>query len=417
MRGKVIVVDAYSSGNLLAPEFKRRFGLRADHVQSTREIWPILRPSFFPEHFERNFPFDNNFAELVTWAREAAPLAVIAGTETGVELADQLSEALGLATSNGTTMSPARRDKFLMIEACRSAGLKVAQQIKAKSWDEVSVWLAKTGLKKIVVKPLKSAWTDSVVVTEDFKVAKQALENIVGTVNKLGIQNEFALVQEFLPGVEHVLNSVSSRGRHYVTDMWKYQKRSLHGYDAIYDTDILLSGNEASHQQMQSYLFKVLDALQIVNGAAHAEVMLTPEGPALVEIGARMDGLSFVELNRRAVGFSALDLVCEAYLEPAAFEKRLAQPFQLKEHARIVYLTCYQSGVLKSIPGEKRLRALKSLFSLRFKVNPGDPITPTTSFFNTPGFLTLINADPAELLSEYEFIRKFEKQDLFEVGS
>jgi hypothetical protein len=415
MGGKVIIVDGYSSGNLLAPEFKLRFGATADHVQSTPEIWSILRPSFHPDDFERNFPFDDNFQNLVAWAKAASPLAVIAGTETGVELADQLSEALGMPTSNGTKLSPARRDKFLMIEGCRKAGLKVAQQIKSKSWEEVAAWIKLTGQKKIVIKPVKSAWTDQVVVTEDLKVAEVGFRSIVGTINKLGIHNEFALVQEFLPGTEYVLNSVSSGGKHFLTDMWKYQKRSLHGHDAIYDTDVLLTGSEVPERAMQAYLFKVLDALEIRNGAAHAEIMLTPDGPALVEIGARMDGLTFVDLNRRAVGFSALDLVCESYLMPELFEKTMAVPFQLKEHARIVYLTCYQAGTLKAIPGESTLRSLKSLTSLCFKVNPGDPMTPTTSFFNTPGFLTLVNKDPEVLLKEYEFIRQFEVNDLFEI--
>ena len=47
--------------------------------------------------------------------------AVLAGTETGVELADQLSETLGLR-SNGTKLSEERRNKYAMGEAVRAAG-------------------------------------------------------------------------------------------------------------------------------------------------------------------------------------------------------------------------------------------------------------------------------------------------------
>jgi len=46
---------------------------------------------------------------------------VLAGAETGVELADQLSELLGLR-SNGTGHSEERRNKFAMGEAVRHAG-------------------------------------------------------------------------------------------------------------------------------------------------------------------------------------------------------------------------------------------------------------------------------------------------------
>ena len=47
---------------------------------------------------------------------------VIAGAETGVELADALSEHMGLIT-NGTLMTDARRNKFVMGETVRSAGI------------------------------------------------------------------------------------------------------------------------------------------------------------------------------------------------------------------------------------------------------------------------------------------------------
>ena len=47
--------------------------------------------------------------------------AVFAGAETGVELADQLSEAMNLRT-NGTAHSEERRNKFAMGEAVRNAG-------------------------------------------------------------------------------------------------------------------------------------------------------------------------------------------------------------------------------------------------------------------------------------------------------
>ena len=50
--------------------------------------------------------------------------AVFAGAETGVELADQLSEAMNLRT-NGTAHSEERRNKFAMGEAVRSAGISL----------------------------------------------------------------------------------------------------------------------------------------------------------------------------------------------------------------------------------------------------------------------------------------------------
>ena len=56
-------------------------------------------------------------------------IAVIPGAETGVELADRLSSRLGLR-SNGESGSLARRNKYLMGEAVRNAGIRaVLQQV------------------------------------------------------------------------------------------------------------------------------------------------------------------------------------------------------------------------------------------------------------------------------------------------
>ena len=54
-------------------------------------------------------------------------VAVIPGAETGVELADRLSHRLGLR-SNGEAQSLARRNKYLMGEAVRNAGIRAVLQ-------------------------------------------------------------------------------------------------------------------------------------------------------------------------------------------------------------------------------------------------------------------------------------------------
>ncbi len=56
-------------------------------------------------------------------------IAAIPGAETGVALADALSEALGVVT-NGTELSAARRNKYLMGEAVRDAGVRAVMQLK-----------------------------------------------------------------------------------------------------------------------------------------------------------------------------------------------------------------------------------------------------------------------------------------------
>jgi len=67
-------------------------------------------------------------------------VAIFAGAETGVELADELSEIMGLRT-NGTAQSDARRNKYVMGETVRAAGLRAVKQLRASVWADIDAFL------------------------------------------------------------------------------------------------------------------------------------------------------------------------------------------------------------------------------------------------------------------------------------
>lgn len=54
----------------------------------------------------------------------------------------------------------------------------------------------------------------------------------------------------------------------------------------------LVNADSPRSQQLKAYADRVLDALGIVHGPSHMEVMYNAEtGPCLVEVGARFDPL------------------------------------------------------------------------------------------------------------------------------
>ena len=50
----------------------------------------------------------------------------------------------------------------------------------------------------------------------------------------MGLLNEGVLVQEFLDGIEYVVDSVSRDGVHKTTAVWEYDKRSINGANFVY---------------------------------------------------------------------------------------------------------------------------------------------------------------------------------------
>ena len=106
-------------------------------------------------------------------------IAVIPGAETGVELADRLSSRLGLR-SNGEAGSLARRNKYLMGETVRNAGVRAVKQKRCYSIKDMDIFvkeeLGGSGPFKCVVKPVQSAGSDDVYLCNDADEAKIAFQ-------------------------------------------------------------------------------------------------------------------------------------------------------------------------------------------------------------------------------------------------
>ncbi len=406
MRKVVLIVDAYSAGNLLAKEFRRR-GYDCVHLQSTKEILPILKKSFVESDFEANFAFTDDVDHTLRQFRKMEICAVLPGTETGVLLADTISEALHLK-SNGTQFSRARRNKFFMIETLRAAGLAVARQKKSSYAQDLVAFKNDIGLSKVVVKPVESAGAEDVRMCEGDGEIVAAHEAIVGKFNMLGLRNQESIVQEFLAGTEYFVNCVSLNGEHVVCDLWRHNKRQLNGFDFVYDRAELCDGQNEDEQAIIRYTKRALDALSISFGPSHSEVILTSDGPRLVEMGARLQGMSWPDLNLACIGFGPVDLTVDCYVDEPEFLRK-AQDYHIKRYAMRVNLISSHSGKLKFFDVEK-LKSLSSFFYVRPIAEVGACISETINYFTVPGFVMLVSKEREQLQDDYQRIRAWEEQ-------
>ena len=408
----VVIVDAYSAGNLFAREIAAR-GYRLVHVQSADRIPTGYQGSFRPADFEENLVFDGDRAKLLSALRERRPRCVIAGSELGVLLADYLSHGLGLAT-NGVELTECRRDKYRMLERAREAGVAVPKQIRSDRLDEILRWARAETAYPIVLKPINSAGTDAVFICRDAQETTAAFEAIFSKVNKLNFRNDHVLAQEYLDGAEFAVNSVSLEGRHYISSIW-HNKKAVPpgGGPAFYDQDDLLARAGAAVDEASEYARSVLDALGIAIGPGHLEIMMTKDGPRLIEMGARISGATLPDVDLACIGHGQIDLTVDAYLDPARFREKTRAPYELKKRAAIITLRSTQAGTIKSVP---RFESLKGYFTSRIKVKIGDQAQITRDVFSSPGFVCVISERPEDIASDYRTVRALEKEGLFELA-
>lgn len=380
-RQVAVLVDAYNNANFLPPAFDA-LELDVVHVQSGPELLTSMTAPDFSLYRDR--------LTLETPERTAArlaefgPVAVLAGNEPGVLLADELSERLGVAT-NGTALSPARRDKYEMIEALRRAGVRCADQFKSDDAEAIVAWAEAAGEYPVVVKPLSSAATDGVAVCRSAEQVRKAAEAVLGSATIYGQLNREVLVQSYLAGPEYVVDMVSCQGRRYTCGVWRYAKRLL-GTHNLYDRDIALPADQSPVPELVAYMDSALAALGIDHGPSHAEVIITPDGPTLVEVGARLAGHMHPGFHDLVLGANQADLTALAYARPEEFLERYAgRCYTLRRPAAVCTTPTELDGVVAAIDEDvlSRIEELSTVYRVDVKIKPGGRIRPTVDLYSS----------------------------------
>lgn len=427
----VVVVDPVSTGAVLAfYALRRGYRVVGLYTEGTVDLKNYM-PDWVREgglHFDSVINHAGDVPDTINKIRKLTHLDikhVLAGSEAGVELTDQVQHALKYP-GNVLALSEARRDKWQMGERIRSAGLRAVKQALVTEWEEVPPVLeelrAPDGSLRVILKPTKSCGTDGVAIATSVEEAKRAFDAIMGSTDVFFNKNQSVLVQEFLAGREYVVDCVSHNGNHKVVAFWVYDKRAVDGCDfAYFGLRLFQSDDGKLEERLAKYTFGCLDALGIVNGPSHAEVMWldSEEQPCLVEVGARPHGSgAFVKVVEEPIGYDQLQLCIDLVDDPSGgkFSSYPDMPPRHKAHAIEVCLLSYQAGRLKGYrSGLDEIKAMPSVRNVDFRVQVGGMIKKTISAFTKPGLVVLCNQDPEALERDYERVHEIEKADLFEV--
>jgi biotin carboxylase len=408
------IVDAYSTGRFL-PESLARYGCRCVHVRSGPSTPEFYRRSFDPGEFVADVGYDGSVAETLADLSTRDLAFVIPGHESGVGLADQLAARLNLP-ANAVELSSARRDKYAMEQALRKAGLAAPEGMVTSSLAELVHWVLLRGSWPVVVKPVSSAGSDNVLFCHSVPDLRHAFHRILSDVDISGRPNQEVLAQQVLRGTEYFVNTVSLAGRHHVAEIWQYSKRPVPGKGLIYDFEEPLPYEGAQQRRLRAYIGQVLDALGVRYGPAHSEVMMTAEGPVLIETGARLAGSILPEAVSRVFGTDHVALTAQAYVRPDEFSQRIGRAYELASGLRYVSLISTRTGTLRSLGGFARIRALPSFAAMHLDVVPGDRLRRTVDSRTSPGYVYLVHDDPRQLRLDYLAIRIAEQGGLYDVG-
>ncbi len=232
---------------------------------------------------------DDVMKRVSAWLRGKRIDRVLSNWEPLVILAARLRERFGLP---GMTVDQVTgfRDKQLMKDRVKAAGLRVPYAFKVKSEREIREAAEKIGYP-LILKPISGAGS-----ADTYKVtSKPELESAIAAMRHV----EVASCEEFIEGEEFTYDTISIGGKPVYENVAAYLPKPLIARTNEWISPVIITVRDLEQPKLRPGLTlgrKVLKALEMGDGFTHMEWYLTPKGEAVFgEIGCRPGGAHLVD--------------------------------------------------------------------------------------------------------------------------
>lgn len=317
----LLMVESWvQSTGLRLPPLIRELG--HDYVLFTRD------PALYPDTVAGPHPVVRDAVEVVvvdTNDRQALTSAVIGlacrrhieGVLTTcdyyLETAAALAAMLGLPGAPPEVMRLATR-KDEVRAALRRAGLPGPRFAVARSWEEALAAAGEVGFP-LVAKPVDLNSGTSVRRVDCEAELKDAFWDIVGIERNTRGQElaRVVLLEELLRGDEVSVEAVTADG---VTTIVGITDKSVAGPPSFVESGHVFPARlpAGAAREVEDHVRQALAAIGYSHGLSHTEVMLTADGPRIVEINPRQGGGYIFDLVHLVTGTNPLEVLVDLAL-------------------------------------------------------------------------------------------------------
>ncbi len=312
------------------------------------------------------------------------------GSEESMQLAYEVADELGTAVNSPRSVA-LLNDKLAMRTLLRDKGISAVRFAAADHWSEVAALLAGFTLPVVVKPTALSASRGAMLLTDpaDLPAWGQALADLH--------YDGPLLVEEYLRGPEFSVETLTVRGEHHVVGVTRKLLGPLPHFVELGH----LAGEPATPEtrRVAALAVELLDAVGYQCGPAHTEVILTADGPRIVESQARLGGDKIPDIVRLATGF---DLRQEIF---AALAGRVRRPGRARSVGHIAFFS-FPAGTVRSVSGLDEARALDFVDTLSVPFKVGDVLPETVSSKTRHGSVIVTGADTAAALARADRVRE-----------
>ncbi len=250
-------------------------------------------------------------------------------------------------------------NKYKLRQNCAKAGIPGPRFLPVNSFDEGLSACREIGFP-CVIKPMDSSGSRGVSLLsseKDFPSAYSLASNYA----KSGV-----MLESFMEGVESSVEGfVLSDGVHIEAFSDKIRTKPPY----LLDTDVIFpTAYEGEKlEAMRAMAVSVMECLKLNPTPFHMEMMMTPDGPRLVEVGLRGPGFKvFSHIIPKVSGFDVL----AANIAISLGENPQFHSAQVC--ASVIKFIAGQEGTVKTISGVDDARRIEGVDEIEIYVKPGD---------------------------------------------
>jgi biotin carboxylase len=346
---------------------------------------------------------DTNDLDALRTAVEGLGLAEVGGLTTTSEF--YVVTVAELAARYGLPGSPAEavrtcRNKARTRAVLTAAGLPQPAFRALSNPAETAEAVAHVGLP-CVVKPPEDTGSMGVLLCERVEEARAQVRRLLAARTNVRGQplDRVALVEEYLPGPELSVETVTCAGR--TTCVGVTEKTVAPGPQLVEIGHVFpASLPAATRRAVVSAAEQALRAAGFSHGVAHTEVKLVAGSTVVVEINARPAGGMIPELVRLVTGVDLVDvqLVLAIGREPAL---RIGRDGR----TGIAFVTAELKGMLERVHGLDEARRLPGIVAAELSAVPGDRVRPPESSYDRLGWIIARGRTRPEVLRRLEAAR------------
>lgn len=300
-------------------------------------------------------------------------------------------------------------DKFLMRQLFAKVPEKISPDFATVSSEDDIVAFARSHQFPLILKPANLV--KSLLVTKNNSM-EELLINYRRTTEQIDdVYKKYApqrtpklLVEEFLEGPVHSVDAfVTGDGTpHVLENVVDYETGYDIGYEDNFHYSRLLPSQLSPEDQQAVRRCAELGirALDMHNSPAHVEIIMTNDGPRIVEIGARNGGYR-ERMHQMANG---IDITKNA-IAVSLNEQPDITPTK-NDHCAVIELFPKIPGIFKDIRHEAELRKLNSFRYLSIKVKPGEYTGKAADGYKMCAVTILHNTDTEVFTRELAYVKE-----------